>query len=167
MEKTDIDEVVRKNFPDLATHSSYIKRLTQIQADIASEKAIYRNKIKPHLEDRQEVFKEARLNGVDTKALKQLKLVLDFMDKNIINVHDKIGEDAGDTATAMFEQFNLPLPDVPAGKSLVSEAERKAKEKADAEKQAKKTAAASAKKTKDEQNAKNLKAMGGKPPAAS
>ena len=134
MEDTDIDKVVKSNFPALDVHAGYIKRLTAIATDIQTEKAIYRNKIKPLLGDRDEVYKEARQNGVDTKALKQLKLVVDFIDKNIINVHDKIGEDAGDTAMAMFEQFSLPLPDVAAGKDLVAEAERVHAEKEKARK---------------------------------
>jgi len=125
MEDTDVDKIVRENFPDLTEHSRWLEGLREIAKNIKSEQAIYRNKLKPHLDERRDLLKDARLAGVDTKALKQMALVVDFLDKNVINVHDKIGEDAGDTAQAMFDQFSLPFADFRPGKDLIAEAKRK------------------------------------------
>ena len=148
MEKTDIDKFVKSNFPDLAEHAKWIDGLTRIQKEIASEKGIYARKIKPLQEERRDLLKDARKEGVDTKALKQLKLVLDFMDKNVVNVHDKIGDDAGDTVKAMFDQFALPFAEFRPGKDLVAEAKAKHKA-AEAERKAKLKAAKSANKKAD------------------
>ena len=125
MEKTDTDKIVAANFPDLEEHAKLVEALLQIGRDIKTEQAHYRNRIKPHLEERRDLLKDARKAGVDTKALKQLAKVVDFMDKEVINVHDKIGEDAGDTAQAMFDQFALPFGGFKPGKDLISEARRK------------------------------------------
>jgi len=166
MEKTNIDEFVKANFPDLEVHSSYIERLQNIASEIATEKGIYTRKIQPMQKDRQELLKEARNAGIDTKALKQLKLVIDFLDKNIVNVHDKIGEDAGDTAKAMFDQFSLPFANISGGKSVLAMAkQRHADEK---KRKADKAKAAKAKLNADNKakNDKNLKAMGGAPALA-
>jgi len=148
MEKTDVDEFVKANFPDLAEHAKWIDGLTRIQKEIASEKGIYARKIKPLQEERRDLLKDARKEGVDTKALKQLKLVLDFMDKNVVNVHDKIGDDAGDTVKAMFDQFSLPFSEFRPGKDLVAEAKAKYKASEQERKDKLKAAKAANKKSK-------------------
>lgn len=124
MEKTDIEGEIRANFPSLDEHSSWVEKLMEVSANIAKKKAAYANSIKEDHADRRQIFSDARKAGVDTKALKQLVTVIDWLDKNVTHVHDKIGETAGDTAHAMYEQFALPLPKTVPGESVIARAKR-------------------------------------------
>lgn len=162
MEDTDVDKIVKANFPSLDEHSKWLDGLARIAQELAAESLKCAKACKPLHAERRELFAAARKEGVDTKALKQMRKVINFVEKEIINAHERLGDDAGDTFAAMADQFSLPFSGVRPGVDLIAEAKKKAAEakakKADEIKAQKEKA----KKAKEAENAKNLKAMGGK-----
>lgn len=105
-DKTDKADMRGHNLPKKEVHDNYIKKLIVIEQDKRSQAAKNRARMKRFKDDAEEVYKNARADGVSVKALQHVFKVENFLQKNIKNAADRIDPDTLDEARAIMEQVS-------------------------------------------------------------
>lgn len=95
------------NLPSRDTHEGFIKRLLEVDKSIESEKAKYRNALKPHQADRKQIFQEARDANVCVRALKEVHKMQKAVDRYYNNLDDHLDADDADEARAIIDQLEM------------------------------------------------------------
>lgn len=126
MDKTDIEAMRKSNRPNEDVVDGLVKRVESINNDIQKKRMDNMRAMKPLYDDRGEIYKEAKVQGIHTKALKKLVSARAALRK-IITAAENMDDTTADEYSHMADQLNL-FGEVPGTEDLIKKA------KADADK---------------------------------
>jgi len=106
MSKTDIDAMRKSNRPGAEQVEGFLTRIEKINTDIQNQRMANMRAMKPHYEDRGEIYKQAKEQGIHTKALKGLVSARAALQK-LITKADNMDDTTGDEYSHMADQIEL------------------------------------------------------------
>ena len=126
VQKTDIDEMRKSNRPAADVVDGLVTRIENMNNDILKKRMENMASMKPLYADRGEIYKEAKEQGIHTKALKKLVSARAALRK-LITAAENMDDTTADEYSHMADQLNL-FGEVPGTEDLINKA------KADADK---------------------------------
>ena len=106
MDKTDIEAMRKSNRPNEDVVEGLVKRVESINNDILKKRMDNMRAMKPLYDDRGEIYKEAKEQGIHTKALKKLVSARAALRK-LITAAENMDDTTADEYSHMADQIDL------------------------------------------------------------
>ena len=104
MDKTDIEAMRKSNRPNEDVVEGLVKRVESINNDILKKRMDNMRAMKPLYDDRGEIYKEAKEQGIHTKALKKLVSARAALRK-LITAAENMDDTTADEYSHMADQI--------------------------------------------------------------